>query len=206
MFKCLKTRERERWGEMNKMCTSYCGWDWERERESEASSTQAVWTDEGIKAAHFLKKCCPKSCHNRFYLSRYSFQSCPKVTRYLGYFVRKFVMKKFQNSPNLVTLHPSWNSDCVEERERKREGITHHLIKNVITSIWAVFLPFYGCLSVFLFSQSSVFVFVGKKKKMEREKTIFCENCFTGQQTKTIFCSFVANMLCRASKDSFLKH
>ena len=166
MFKCLKTRERERWGEMNKMCTSYCGWDWERERESEASSTQAVWTDEGIKAAHFLKKCCPKSCHNRFYLNRYSFQSCPKVTRYLGYFVRKFVMKKFQNSPNLVTLHPSWNSDCVEERERKREGITHHLIKNVITSIWAVYL--------FMVAWTS-FYFV--------QKTIFCENCF-GQKKR----------------------
>ena len=65
-----------------------------------------VWPD-GVQSRQNASKCCPNSSHTSFYI-QWSFTKYPKKSPiFWATFVRKFVTKSFQKSPNLVTLKAS---------------------------------------------------------------------------------------------------
>ena len=65
-----------------------------------------MWPDVGIKSSPSLTKSCPK-VDTPVWLTKQWFSKLHKNSpnRYLGYFAIKFDAKKFQKSPNLVTLN-----------------------------------------------------------------------------------------------------
>ena len=60
----------------------------------------SVWPGVGVKSSQNVSKSCPNSSNSSF-TKEWRFSNCPKTCQS---FVRKFVTKNFQKSPNLVTL------------------------------------------------------------------------------------------------------
>ena len=87
-----------------------------------------VWPDIVVQSSRNVSKSCPKSSIGSFYIRVRFFNVAQKLPIFWATFVRHFVAKNFQKSPNLVTL---WRRLTLKPEQTFRVELLRHLEQEI---------------------------------------------------------------------------